>query len=75
MIGTSSGSGGKEYVKRSTQIGPGLGTEAVVHIGKGGGAGKARIFSTNSLSEVFQISVTTTGAITSRLLTWYVTRT
>ncbi len=74
VIGTSSGSGGKEYVKRSTQIGPGLGTEAVVHIGKGGGAGKARIFSTNSLSEVFQISVTVTGAITSRLLNWYATR-
>ena len=60
--------------RSSLCTGGGSVTEAVVHIGKGGGAGKAGILSTNSLSEVFQISVTTTGAITSRLLTWYVNR-
>jgi len=70
-IGTTTGSGGKEYVNRSTSMGSGLATEAVVHIGKGGGDGKAGVFSQNSLGQVSRIQVSTTGAITSRLKTWW----
>ncbi|MEE8240275.1 MAG: hypothetical protein V3R16_03325, partial [Nitrospirales bacterium] len=74
VLGTEAGSGGKEYVKRSTSMGSGMATEAVVHIGEGGGDGQAGVVSQNSLGQVFRIQVSITGAITSRLKTWWLHR-
>lgn len=60
-----------KQVNRVATLGQGLATEAVVHIGKGGGQGKAGIFTQNSLGQVFGTDVITAGAITSRFLSWY----
>ncbi len=64
--------GSERYVKRDTKMGEGMASQAVVHMGQGGGLRQASIISTNSLSQVFQISVSTTVGVSSRYLTWYV---
>ncbi len=66
----STASGTEDYVNRSTGLGLGMTTEAVVHMGAGSGHGRAGICSENSFGQVFQLSINTTGAITSRLLSW-----
>ncbi len=73
VIGTY-GAGSETYVSRSTGLGQGLATEAVVHIGDDGGVGQASVFSENSMGQIFQLSMSTTGAIASRFMTWYMTR-
>ena len=60
-----------KQVNRVASLGQGLATEAVVHIGKGGGQGQAGIFTQNSLGQVFGTDVVTAGSITSRFLSWY----
>ncbi len=70
----STASGTRDYVNRSTGLGLGMTTEAVVHMGAGSGHGRAGIFSENSSGQVFQRSINTTGAITSRLLSWRMKR-
>ena len=68
IVGTTAGTGGKEYVNRSMSLGAGLATEAVVHIGTGGAYGQAGIVTQNSLGQLFRIEVTAVGGITSRLM-------
>ncbi|MEE8267762.1 MAG: PilC/PilY family type IV pilus protein, partial [Gemmatimonadales bacterium] len=71
VIGNTTDGSGTDYVNRSTSMGQGLSTEAVVHLGKGSGDGKAGVFTQNSLGQLFRLEVNTTGGITSRLLSWY----
>ena len=69
VIGTTGS--GTETVKRSTSMGQGLATEAVIHVGKGGQHAKFGIFSQNSLGQVTRVSGLGAGAVTSRFLSWY----
>ncbi len=73
-VGTDPGSGGVEYVKRSTSLGQGLATEVAVHIGAGGRFGRAGVLSKSSTSQIFQLAFTTRVAITGRLVSWNLER-
>ncbi len=70
VIGTTDGSGGKKYVNRSTSLGAGLASQAVVHVGHNSSNGRATAFVKKSTAELFRIEIDSVGAITSRLLTW-----
>ncbi len=69
VVGTTS-SGSNELVNRSTSVGAGMTSQAVVHMGHDSKFGKARAFVKKSTAEIMRIELTTTGGITSRRLSW-----
>ncbi len=73
IVGTDP-TGSEEYVNRSVSLGQGLATEVAVHIGAGGGFGRAGVLSKSSTSQIFQLAFTTRVAITGRLISWNMER-
>ncbi len=71
VIGTSPGSGSNKIVNRSTSLGVGMASQAVVHIGKGGSGGKATAYIQKSSGEITSIGFNSPAALPSRFMTWY----
>lgn len=70
VVGTTS-SGSNKVVNRSTALGSGMASQAVVHIGKGGAGGKTTAYMQKSSGEMTSVTVESAMPVTSRFLTWY----
>ncbi len=70
VIGTTA-SGSNKLVNRSTSVGLGLASQAVVHLGKGSTEGSARAFVQKSTGELTSVETNNLGPVVSRFVSWY----
>ena len=70
VIGVSSETGA-DYVNRSTSLGEGMASAAVLHVGQGSSTGKATAYVQTSTGELTGIEIETNAPITSRLVSWH----
>ena len=70
VIGTNKPAS-EEYMNRSIDLGQGMASAAVVHMGHGNSEGKATAYVQTSTGALTDIEIDSKGGITSRFVSWH----